>query len=175
MNVPLKDFSKSLFERFEEAGIPLLLAGGWAVNSYGFSRNTLDVDWVCARGRAQDAITLMSDLGFDAVSDGMATRFRYRRDFAFPAIDLIWVNDETFARMIGEIDPGLGVRLVTFEGLIAMKLHALKDDEQRKGRDLRDLQELLAKHPGRIPEQDLRGMCAKYAGHGAYDRLRVSP
>lgn len=175
MNLSLKDFSKSLFERFEDAGIPLLLAGGWAVNSYGFSRNTLDVDWVWARSRLQEAITLMSDLGFDAVSDGMATRFRYRRDFAFPAIDLIWVNDETFARMIGEIDPGLGVRLVNFEGLIAMKLHALKDDESRKGRDLRDLQELLAKHPGRIPEHDLRAMCEKYAGPDAYHRVKLAP
>lgn len=175
MNLSLKDFSQSLFERFEEAGIPLLLAGGWAVNSYGFSRNTLDVDWVCARSRAPDATTLMSELGFEAVTDGMATRFRYRRDFAFPAIDLIWVNDETFSRIIGEIDHALGVRLVTFEGLIAMKLHALKDDVQRKGRDLRDLQELLSKHPGRIPEHDLREMCAKYAGPDAYNRVTGTP
>jgi hypothetical protein len=41
MNVSIKDFAKSLFDRFEEEEIPLLLAGGWAVTSYGFSRNTI--------------------------------------------------------------------------------------------------------------------------------------
>lgn len=65
--------------------------------------------------------------------------------------------------------------MITFEGLIAMKLHALKDDEHRKGRDLRDLQELLERNPGKIPEIELRAMCQKYAGAGAFEKLRYRP
>jgi len=175
MNVTLKDFAKSIFDHFEEEGVPLLLAGGWAVTSYGFSRNTLDIDWVCARSSESDALALMSKLGFQPTSDGMATRFKYTRDLAFPAVDLIWVNDDTFAKMRGVIDPVLGVRVITFEGLIAMKLYALKDDKLRKGRDLRDLQELLERNPGKIPEADLRTMCSKYAGPEAYDALHNRP
>ena len=57
----------------------------------------------------------MSKLGFSPTSDGMATRFKYTSDLAFPAVDLIWVNDETFDRLRGEIDAFLGVRVITFE------------------------------------------------------------
>jgi hypothetical protein len=53
-----------------------------------------------------------------------------------------------------------------------MKLYALKDDENRKGRDLRDMQELLERNPGKIPEIEPRAMCQKYAGAGAFEKLR---
>ncbi len=102
----------------------------------------------------------------------MATRFQYGRDLAFPAVDLIWVNDETFSRMGGSMDSTLGVRVISFEGLIAMKLYALKDDKIRKGRDLRDLQELLERNPEKISETDLQAMCAKYACPEDYDKLK---
>ena len=136
-----------MFELFEQEGIPLLLAGGWAVTAHGFSRNTLDLDWVCSRSREADAVAAMAKLGFEPRSDGMATRFQYHRDLAFPFVDLIWVDDESITRMSGDIDHSMGVRVVSFEALIAMKLFALKDDEHRKGRDLRDLQELLTRNP----------------------------
>lgn len=167
----MKDFAKSLFDRFEVEGIPLLLAGGWAVTSYGFSRNTVDIDWVCSRSREKEIIELMSKLGFKPISSGMATRFQYISDLAIPAVDMIWVNEDTFSRMRGPMDPALGVQVITFEGLIAMKLYALKDDKLRKGRDLRDLQELLERNPEKISEADLRAMCAKYACPEVYDKL----
>ncbi len=173
MNFSVKDFAKSLFKRFEEENIPLLLAGGWAVTSYGFSRNTIDIDWVCSRNREDDAVGLMTKLGFQAVSAGMATRFQYARDLACPAVDMIWVNNESFEQMCGAIDPTLGVRVITFEGLIAMKLYALKDDKLRKGKDLRDLQELLERNHGKITEADLRSMCAKYACPEVFDKLSL--
>lgn len=175
MNIPLNEFAKSMFNRFEDEGIPLLLAGGWAVTAHGFSRNTLDIDWICSRSNESRAVALMAKLGFEPRSDGMATRFQYGRSLAFPFVDLIWVSDESFSQMIGEIDPIMAVRVITFESLIAMKLYALKDDEHRKGRDLRDLQELLERNRGRIAEDDLRAMCQKYAGEGAFEKLRYTP
>jgi|LakMenE01Jun11ns_1017448.scaffolds.fasta_scaffold9489100_1 hypothetical protein len=73
--------------------------------------------------------------------------------------------------MYGEIEPTLGVRVINYEGLIAMKLYALKDDKLRKGRDLRDLQELIERNPEKINERDLRAMCAKYACPEVFDKL----
>ncbi|MCX6879023.1 MAG: hypothetical protein NTW21_35225 [Verrucomicrobia bacterium] len=40
------DFAQSLYQRFDREGIPLLLAGGWAVSFHGYSRYTRDVDWI---------------------------------------------------------------------------------------------------------------------------------
>jgi len=171
MTSKLHEFAKSMFDRFESEGIQLHLAGGWAVNSFGFARNTLDLDWVCRRSQQPEATALMDRLGFVPRSDGMATRFQYGRDLAFPLVDLIWTDDRSFELLRGEIDPSYRVRVINFEGLIAMKLSALRDDERRKGRDLRDLQELLQCHPGRIDVEELRAMCLKYAGEGAFEKL----
>jgi hypothetical protein len=143
------------------------------VTSFGFSRNTIDIDWVCSRSSEDEAVALMKKLGFQAVSAGMATRFHYDRDLACPAVDLIWVSNESFAQLSGAIDPTLGVRVITFEGLIAMKLYALKDDKLRKGKDLRDLQELLERNRGKIPEATLRAMCTKYACPEVFDKLSM--
>lgn len=174
MESTLPEFAKSLFDRFESEGIPLLLAGGWAVSAHGFPRNTLDIDWICSRSHESAASELMETLGFEPRSDGMATRFQYGHDLSCPMVDLIWVNEDSFAKMRGEVDPVMRVRTVSFRGLIAMKLFALKDDEHRKGRDLRDLQELLQRNPGEIPEEELKSMCLKYAGEWAFDSLRLS-
>lgn len=170
----LWDFAKSMFDRFEAAGIPLLLAGGWAVSAHGFPRSTLDLDWICQRSRQADARDLMKKLGFELRSDGMASRFQYGQELAFPIVDVIWVNDKTFDKMRGPIDESMGVRIVTFESLVAMKLHALKDDEKRKGRDLRDLQELLARNRGKIPVPDLKAMCQKYADSEILPKLGLT-
>jgi hypothetical protein len=44
-----------------------------------------------------------------------------------------------------------------------MKLYAIKDYQLHKGKDFRDLQELLERSNGRITNLDLRGMYVKYA------------
>ncbi len=76
MKVVLPDHAESLYSRFEEAGIPLLLAGGWAVCHHGYSRMTTDVDWVCSREFEQKAIALMEELRFVKTTEEMASRFR---------------------------------------------------------------------------------------------------
>jgi hypothetical protein len=52
----LPEFAHSLHERFVREGIPLLLAGGWAVCHHGYSRLTSDVDWICSRADETRAI-----------------------------------------------------------------------------------------------------------------------
>ncbi len=48
-----------------------------------------------------------------------------------------------------------------------------KDYKLRKGKDLRDLQELLERNHGKITEADLRSMCAKYACPEVFDKLSL--
>jgi hypothetical protein len=54
----LPEFAHSFHERFAREGIPLLLAGGWAVCHHGYSRLTNDVDWICSRADEASAIEL---------------------------------------------------------------------------------------------------------------------
>ena len=163
----IPDFAQSLYDRFEREGIPLLLAGGWAVCHYGYTRLTLDVDWVCRRSDEAKAIALMESLHFSKMSDGMASRFKNRKKAAFPFIDLIWVDDATFAVM-AEPDPETTkpseVPVINFKALLAMKLFDLKEDQAREHKDLLDIRFLLKYGYQRISDEEFKALCERYAG-----------
>lgn len=171
----LPEFAHSLCQRFESEGIPLLLAGGWAVCFHGHSRATLDVDWICRRSQLQAACGLMERLRFQRMTDGMASRFKHRSDPSVPYIDLIWVDDASFALMAEssvESPLPLPVPMVGFQSLLAMKLHALKDGDSRDHKDLLDIRNLLRYSPTRLGEAEIRALCEKYAGPSAYDLIK---
>jgi len=171
----IPDFAQSLYERFDREGIPLLLAGGWAVCHHGYSRLTLDVDWVCPRSRETEAVALMESLHFTKCTDGMASRFKYRENPAFPYVDLIWVDDSRIKRMAEPEPDGRHNQkypVINFRALMAMKLHALKDGATRDHKDLLDIRSLLRYGHGRIPEEELKTMCERYAGPDAYHTIR---
>jgi Nucleotidyl transferase AbiEii toxin, Type IV TA system len=171
----LPEFAHSLYQTFEREGIPLLLAGGWAVCHHGYSRLTLDVDWVCPRSKETEAVELMDRLHFTKTSDGMASRFKSRKNPAFPYIDLIWVDDLTFGKMAEDESSALPrekVPVINFRALLAMKLYALKDDNARQHKDLLDIRFLLAYGHLKISDEEFRALCERYAGPDAYDKIK---
>jgi hypothetical protein len=171
----IPEHAESFYSRFEREGVPLLLAGGWAVCHHGYSRLTIDIDWVCSREYEARAIRLMEELGYVKTTEGMASRFRRPGDLSFPPVDLIWVDADTFARMAGRkvfTGRAASIPVIGFEALLAMKLHALKDDDARKGKDLVDIRFLLEYNAGAITEERLRAMCDRFGGAGAYQKIR---
>lgn len=173
----IPDFAQSLFERFEREGIPLLLAGGWAVCHHGYTRFTNDIDWICSREHESQAIGLMESLDFRIIFEAMATRFKHTKHLDIPPVDLIWVNPKSFAIM-ADTNEKTGhhkeIPVINLEALLAMKIHALKDDETRKGKDQLDIRILLTENPTAITEQRLRELCERYGGPDAYKLVRPS-
>lgn len=174
----LPEFAHSLYQKFEREGIPLLLAGGWAVCHHGYSRYTNDIDWICSRAEESRALDLMQSLGFEIVFESMATRFQHKKHFDLLPVDLLWVSAETFSKMAAT-DQRTGKRaemlVIDFESLLAMKLHALKDDKEREGKDLLDIRLLLKENKGAMTEDRLREICERFAGPDAYKLVRMIP
>jgi hypothetical protein len=174
----IPDFAQSLYELFEREGIPLLLAGGWAVCHHGYSRYTNDIDWICSRADETRAIEFMRSLHFEIAFEAMATRFHKPNHPEVLPVDLIWVSSETFAKMSASpqrTGRHGDIPVIDFEALLAMKLHALKDDTKRKGKDLLDIRFLLGENPHAINEDRLRELCERYAGTDAYNLVRMIP
>jgi len=173
----IPDFAQSLYEHFEREGIPLLLAGGWAVCHHGYSRYTNDIDWICSRSHETRALEVMASLNFEIEFEAMATRFKHRIHLDLAPVDLLWINSESFAKMAAT-DQKTGrhsnIPVIDFEALLAMKLHALKDDKDRKGKDLLDIRFLLVENPHAISEDHLRRLCERYAGPEAYHYVRMT-
>ncbi|MES2660074.1 MAG: nucleotidyl transferase AbiEii/AbiGii toxin family protein [Verrucomicrobiota bacterium] len=174
----IPDFAQSLYERFSREGIPLLLAGGWAVCHHGYSRFTNDIDWICSRGDESRAQDVMKSLGFEIAFEAMATRFKHGKHLDLVPVDLLWVSPETFAKMeatdqmTGRHDD---IPVINFETLLSMKLHALKDQVERRNKDLLDIFELLHENAGVIAEDKLREICARFGGPDAYKIIRRIP
>lgn len=174
----LPEFAHSLYQAFEREGIPLLLAGGWAVCHHGYTRYTNDIDWICSRADETRALNLMHSLGFEIVFETMATRFHHKKHFDLLPVDLLWVSAETFSKM-ATTDQRTGkhaeMPVIDFESLLAMKLFALKDDKERDGKDLLDIRLLLKENNRAITEEHLREICERFAGPDAYNLVRMNP
>jgi hypothetical protein len=105
----------------------------------------------------------------------MASRFKSRRNTAFPYIDLIWVDDVTFEKMAEETPSDLQkekVPVINFRALLAMKLYALKDDAAREHKDLLDIRFLLTYGHTKVSDEEFKSLCERYAGPDAYAKIK---
>jgi hypothetical protein len=108
----------------------------------------------------------------------MASRFKSRKNAAFPYIDLIWVDDATLALMA---EPDLAetkahqVPVINFKALLAMKLFALRDDQARQHKDLLDIRFLLSHGHTKVSDEEFKALCERYAGPAAYDKIKSNP
>jgi hypothetical protein len=128
------------------------LVGGLAMQSYGLSRATQDVDVVVeASGRAA-AISFMESLGYETLHASGGFSNHLHTEPALGRVDFLYVDTQTantlFAacRRITGIH-GRTVAVPAPQHLIAMKVHAAKNDPSRTLREMADIEHLL-RQPG---------------------------
>jgi hypothetical protein len=105
----------------------------------------------------------------------MASRFKNRKHAIFPYLDLIWVDDATFEKMKEPVPAEARKQMapvINFRALLAMKLFALKNDEERDHKDLLDIRFLLKYGHTRISDDEFKAMCERYAAPGAYGKIK---
>lgn len=126
-------------------GLAFLVIGGHAVNAYGYSRETADVDLLVRKDERAAWTVCLESLGYRLFHDGGTfLQFSSSEVAAWP-LDMMLVNGDTFSRMWAEaVDqpaPPSTIRVPCVEHLIALKLHTLK---QRKiHRYLKDFQDVV--------------------------------
>ena len=118
----------------------------------------------------------MERLGFGRIADDIvASRFRHESRSEFPFVDLIWVEDEVFERMARDSSSSArhsSVPVVSFRGLIAMKVFAMKDQETRQWRDFLDIRSLLSHGHETLVEDDLKRLCDRFGDPEIYRKIR---
>lgn len=133
-----------------ETGLGMLVIGGHAVNAYGYTRTTLDLDFlVCADDLAAWR-TKLESFGYRWVGQtSVFAKFLPEKGSSalFP-VDLMLVDRSTYELMASR------QRLMSFGQvslpvpaplhLIALKLHAMRNAERRmSGKDLPDILQIL--------------------------------
>jgi predicted nucleotidyltransferase len=154
-----------------KAGVECLLVGGFAVNYYGYTRNTLDVDWMIVveqRHRVQD---VLKRAGFTDMAVHETVMF-FQRPGTACRVDFLHADPDTFkellSRAVSVVVHGVSVKVPMLKDLIAMKLFSLaQNPERRMGKDLPDIVHLTLFNKLDL-EQDIHPLAARYASEAIY-------
>lgn len=164
-------------KRADEAGIPFLIIGGYAVLAHGYVRTTDDLDLIACRGQRTRWSTLLAGLGMTIKNDA-ATFLQFDpADEAGMKVDLMFVTEEVFAQLKqaaleAEIE-GTRVKVVALLHLIALKCHALQHSKSiRRLKDMDDLIQLILINQLNLNEPELRAIILKHGTAQIYEKLR---
>ena len=160
----------------EAKGLKFLVTGGHAVNAYGISRQTGDLDLIVKRSDKGAWQILLEKLRYTPFQDDERfSRFKPAELASWP-IDLMYLDDQSFDKMLvaaQEINMGtVNVPVVSAEHLVALKIHTLKYYQaHREPKDYGDLLALLRTAAAKLSEVELRALCEKYASIELFERL----
>jgi hypothetical protein len=159
-----------------EAGIDCILIGGFAVNHYGYSRSTLDVDFMILADDLDRVRRIMAHAGFVNVAVHANVAF-FSCGEGEPRVDFLPVNGETMRKLMAnaaQIDVrGHTLRVPAMRDLLAMKIFALAQNrERRMGKDLPDIAFLTVINSLDL-DSDIRPLCARYGSQEVYDLIRA--
>jgi hypothetical protein len=162
--------------KMPRAGVRCLLIGGFAVNYHGYSRSTLDVDFMVIEDQADSVRRVMADAGFINVTVLDNVVFFRAPGSAFRA-DFLRVDRETMEKLeAGAISVrvrGHEVRVPALRDLISMKIFALSQStERRMGKDLPDIGYLTVINNLDL-EKDIRPLCERFGTLRVYELIRA--
>jgi hypothetical protein len=155
--------------------VPVLVIGGQALPAYGVVRQTVDLDCLVADEDLERLDALLRQGGF-RVEERTAIFSRYRHPDPLEGdVDLLAVDRETMDAMYGRgrelrLD-AISLRVPSLPHLIALKLHAARNDPRRFLRDLADIADLRRANPDLVSTDELRGLCERYGPPGSFGAL----
>jgi hypothetical protein len=158
----------------QSARIAFLLIGGFAVNHYGYTRATLDIDFMIAAEDVDAVKDAMLKAGFDNFS--MLDNVAFFKSPDNPLrIDFVQTDSRTLEKLKDNAETmevgHLSIPVASLRDLIAMKLFAVKNGAQeRQDKDIPDIVHLSVLND-LDAETDLRPLCQKYADLEIYSQL----
>jgi hypothetical protein len=145
------DFGKvlgTLASFFEREGHRYAVVGAFGVHAYGLTRATLDLDLATESAAQPKLVAFLESLGYETLyrSAGYSNHVHALPDLG--RLDFVYVESET-ARVL--FSGGTVLQLAEHrvpvprpEHLVAMKVHAMKNDPSRTLREMADIQFLLS-------------------------------
>ena len=161
----------------ERENAPFALVGAFALHAYGLSRATFDLDFVTEAEVRERLIAFLESLGYETLHASSGYSNHLHSDAAAGRLDFIYVAGETSRRLFSA--PGTTLRLggrdlpvPRAEHLVAMKVHAMKNDPERVFQEMADIRVLL-RVPG-IDEDEVRGYFERAEMENRYIELKRS-
>jgi hypothetical protein len=132
----------------DEKKIRYAVIGGVALASYGFVRNTEDLDLVVEASGQNAIIQFLESRGYRTLHRSTGYSNHLHSDPALGRIDFVYMGEETSRKLFAECrfvkgTVGDSIPLPKPEHLVAMKVLAIKNDPARTFQDLADIRFLI--------------------------------
>ncbi len=159
-----------------KSGVPCVLIGGFAVNYYKVSRQTVDVDFMITKEGLDKISKELEKAGFKADSaERVFSRFR-GNDYYMMDIDFMFVDKDTLDKIVKD---GKKIYIAkqkftvpSINALIALKLHAIKHNQKlREYKDLPDIINLIRANEIDYKSDEFRDLCLKYGTEELYEKI----
>ena len=156
--------------------VSCVLIGGFAVNYYKVSRQTVDVDFLITKEDFDKISKELEKAGFKADSvEKVFARFR-GNDYYLMDIDFMFVDKDTLDKIIKD---GREISIAkqkftvpSLNTLIALKLHAIKHNQKlREYKDLPDIINLIRANKVDYKSKEFRELCLKYSSEELYGKI----
>lgn len=160
----------------ESGGVRFLLAGGFAVNAHGFARGTEDIDLVVPESALHRADTSLQEAGFRCVGKAdVVSRYAPPPGMRF-VVDVMPLDDGTFDALwrdaVAHTFQGREVRVPSLDHLLAMKIHAMRNDSMTRGlKDLLDIVGLARANGLDAASERLRALCDRFGNDDIRDAV----
>ena len=155
-----------------------LLIGGHAVNLHGVSRFTEDFDFLIDRANIASWRELLRSMGFESFREGPTFEQFARAGDGPKRLDLMLVNTATFQKLSDKSLPlperSESLRIVSAEHLVALKLHALKQElEHRRLRDFLDVVDVIKKNRLDLHSAEMKEVFEKFGTPELYEKVKL--
>lgn len=159
----------------KRANVPCVLIGGFAINFYKVTRNTLDIDFLTTKDDFAKIKDALISAGYnEEFATDVAIRFSNKKDLL--DIDFMIVDDSTRKKIISEGTSAeiVGEKLIvpSINHLIALKLHAIKNNQKNRAwKDLPDIIRLIKINNVDCKTKAFKEMCLKYGNNEIYQSI----
>ena len=156
--------------------LKLLIIGGHAVNAYGYSRFTEDVDFIISKTARGGWLMALEAIGYQVQYDGGSFLLMHSPDASLCRVDVMLVNERSFAGMLAAAQTtelgGKSFSVPSLDHLIALKLHVLKQGlSHRLIKDFTDVTSLAQVNAIDVRSDRFRLLCEKYGSKEIYEKI----
>jgi hypothetical protein len=172
-------FFATIHEEAARRKLRFLVIGGLAVNHYGYSRDTGDLDFFVSQNDRVTWMELLKYFGYASHNDGgYFIQYNPPAQNAWP-VDLMLVQEKTFTPILSAGQPAefFGVKTIvpSLEHLIALKLHALKNTRMTRFlKDFLDVEYLIRLNRLDVKSKSICELFEKYGTPDLYDKISRS-
>jgi hypothetical protein len=167
---------QTISQKAQEAGLPFLIIGGYAVMAHGFVRATDDLDLLVQRSKRDVWRCLLEAQGMSVYREATAfLQFNPAPGARLP-VDLMFVADDVFEKLRKNAEQtrmgAASFGVVSLLHLIGLKCHAIEHGKEiRRLKDTEDLIQLIRINGLDLREPNLRASILKHGNQELYDKL----